>query len=112
MIYSRYSRLFGIPVEILGMLYYGIVFIFYSMSAILRYSVPVNLSLALIALSIIAFLFSLYLTAVQAFLIQHWCTWCLCSAGLCTLIFLLALLIMNEGGSLASLVTADPFFIR
>lgn len=45
----------------------------------------------LLGLSLVAFLFSAYLTFIQAFTLRQWCTWCLISAGLCTLIFALAI---------------------
>ncbi|MGH7460031.1 MAG: vitamin K epoxide reductase family protein [Longimicrobiales bacterium] len=38
-----------------------------------------------------AFGFSAYLTAVEAFLIQAWCRWCVASAIVATLVFLAAL---------------------
>lgn len=45
----------------------------------------------LLALSSAAFLFSAYLTALEAFVIHAWCRWCLASAGVATAIFLLSL---------------------
>ena len=44
-----------------------------------------------LALTTAAFLFSLYLTFIQGFVLREWCEWCLVSAFLCAAIFILAL---------------------
>lgn len=88
---SDYSRLLGIPLEILGMAYYGLVFIIYLFSSVYLYFSgavpPGNLIISMIALSVFAFLFSLYLIGVQLFVLRKWCSWCLVSALISTLIF-------------------------
>lgn len=84
---SHYSKFLGVPVEILGMLYYAVVIVFH----ILAIAYPFIFSVPVVRLSLgissFAFLFSLYLIAVQAFILKEWCTWCLCSAVLCAAIF-------------------------
>jgi uncharacterized membrane protein len=90
-IHSRFSRFMDMPVEILGVLYYTIVVVAYLLflfAPSLAQTVP---SLILFALSALAFLFSLYLIAVQLFILRQWCTWCIISALLCTVIFLAAM---------------------
>jgi len=85
---SEFSKFLGVPVEILGMLYYAAaaaaysVFYFYSGLA-----VPLAV-LGMFGLSSFSFLFSLYLTFIQAFNLRQWCVWCLASAGLSSFIFL------------------------
>ncbi len=85
---SEFSKFFGVPVEILGMLYYAgaaaaySVFYFYSGLA-----VPLA-AFAMFGLASFSFLFSLYLTFIQAFNLKQWCVWCLASAGLSSFIFL------------------------
>jgi len=85
---SEFSKFFGVPVEILGMLYYAVaaaaysVFYFYSGLA-----VPLA-AFAMFGLASFSFLFSLYLTFIQAFSLKQWCVWCLASAGLSSFIFL------------------------
>lgn len=95
-VHSEYSSLFGIPLELLGMVYYGLIAISYAFIILFGYLVPGYTSTALMILSLIAFIFSLYLTAVQAFIIHHWCTWCLFSASISTLICILSLFIFIE----------------
>lgn len=88
-IHSDYSKFLGIRVERLGLLYYsiivlghGIFFFFPEYSN----SLLVNISSAL---SAIAFIFSVYLLSIQAFVLKQWCFWCLISAFLSISIFLL-----------------------
>lgn len=85
---SEFSKFFGIPVEILGMLYYAGVVLAYSV-----FYFRSDLAIPLIAFSMFgltsfSFLFSLYLTFIQAFNLKQWCVWCLTSAGLSSFIFL------------------------
>ena len=94
-IHSDFSRFLGVPVEVLGMLYYGLITIAYAFGIFLTPDfVPPIISLLLISFSVVAFLFSLYLTFVQAFVLKQWCSWCLVSAGLCFLIFGLSRMII------------------
>ncbi|HXK35040.1 MAG TPA: vitamin K epoxide reductase family protein [Candidatus Paceibacterota bacterium] len=83
---SDYSRFLGIPVELIGTGYYTLVAIGYFLG--LFQILPPGFVFLLAVSSLIAFLFSLYLTAIQAFLLRQWCSWCLISAGLSTIIFL------------------------
>lgn len=94
---SSYSKFLGVPVEILGMLYYASVVIFHGfvLASPAAFSVSaVRLSLGL---STFAFLFSLYLISIQAFVLKQWCTWCLCSAALCASIFIVTYLAAPAG---------------
>lgn len=86
---SDFSKFFGIGLEIFGFLYYGVVgfaylglFLFPQLQTPLIYFILVGMSMG-------AFLFSMYLIAIQAFVIRSWCSWCLISAGLSTLILIL-----------------------
>ncbi len=90
-IHSDYSKIIGIPVEILGMVYYTLIGSAYSIIFVLDlWSTPV--ATVLIGISICALLFSVYLVTLQAFVIKQWCTWCLCSALITLIIFLLSYL--------------------
>lgn len=86
-IFSGYSRFFGIPVELLGMAYYLTVAIAYGVFLAIPVDMPQLIVFGVFVLTVAAFLFSLYLTFIQAFALKQWCTWCLISAGLCTIIF-------------------------
>ncbi len=85
--HSDYSKIFGVPVELLGMLYYASVVIFHGATLVAPSFVSVGMIRGALVLSACAFLFSLYLVSIQAFVLKQWCTWCLFSAGTCVFIF-------------------------
>lgn len=89
-VHSDYSTLFWIPLEFWGMWYYGITVVAHSALLFAPHMASDFLIATLLLLTLIAFLFSMYLTSLQAFVLKEWCTWCLISATLCTLIFILA----------------------
>ncbi|MEK7569476.1 MAG: vitamin K epoxide reductase family protein [Patescibacteria group bacterium] len=98
---SDYSKFFGIPVEILGMIYYGFTSLSYLFLIFAPSSYPIFLSGTSIALSAVAFIFSLYLMFILAFVLRRGCSWCILSAILCTLIFILTVILYHLGwGSL------------
>ncbi len=89
-IHSEYSEFFGLPVEVLGMLYYAAIAIAYGVFSFYPEFASIQATFWVLALTTIAFLFSLYLTFIQGFVLKEWCEWCLTSAGICTAIFLFA----------------------
>ena len=92
---SDYSTLFGIGLEVYGLLYYGMVTVAYTaMYFYPEFHVPLAY-LPILGVSIGAFLFSLYLTGVQAFKIKSWCTWCLTSAAISTTIAIVSFIKIN-----------------
>ncbi len=95
-LHSKYSTFFGIPLEILGITYYTIVAVAYGFFLFLPHGpLPIG-ALLLTTLSFVAFIVSIILICIQAFLIKHWCTWCLMSAGLSILIALLSILTLSN----------------
>lgn len=89
---SDFSSFLGIGLEIYGALYYGLIALIYSTLIFFPELKNEMLMFILTGASIGAFLFSLYLTFVQAFLIKTWCSWCLMSAGISTAIFIFAMI--------------------
>lgn len=73
--YSEYSKTLGVPNPVAGLFMYVAVLVF---TLLFFYSItpfwPVTLIVA------IGFLFSLYFTALQAFVLKAFCTWCVLSA--------------------------------
>jgi uncharacterized membrane protein len=69
---SKYAQLLGVPVAVLGLAAYASVFA----TALLR-APAAALAGGTIALAGLAF--ALYLLAVQAFVLDAYCTWCLAS---------------------------------
>lgn len=101
-IQSDYSKFLGVPVEILGLLYYALIAVGYGF--VIADSIFEWFDVFLLIASAFAFLFSLYLTSIQVFALKKFCTWCLLSASFCLAIFAISL-----GGSLEIVI---PFFIQ
>ena len=82
---SDYAELAGIPVPVLGLLgYAGLL-----TAAILPG--PLGRALGLFT-AVVSFAFSAWLTAVEAFILEAWCAWCVASAILVTIATVLAIL--------------------
>ena len=92
---SDYSKLFGIGLEVYGLLYYGLITASYFITHVRPELHVPAFYMPLLMISTGAFLFSMYLTAVQAFKIKSWCTWCLTSAGISTLIAIVSYIKIN-----------------
>lgn len=54
-----------------------------------------GVSFILITASMVAFVFSMYLTAIQAFILKEWCSWCLGSAIVSLGIFIASVIKLN-----------------
>jgi len=80
-----YSKIYGIPVSLIGVAGY----LFLGLGAFLKLRQPKDkgLTLFLVLASLAGFAFSLYLTGIEAFVLETWCLLCLTSQ----LIILLAL---------------------
>jgi len=90
-VHSRWSRFLGIPLERWGIGYYGLVaflYLIFILAPQTRHSAMIGL--AALA-SVFAFIFSGYLTYIQAKHLKNWCILCLASA-LCSSVIFLALL--------------------
>ncbi|HLD81580.1 MAG TPA: vitamin K epoxide reductase family protein [Patescibacteria group bacterium] len=92
---SDYSKFFGIPLEILGCAYYALMGLSYLFIGVTNGNLPQLWILLLMAMTLVAFFFSLYLTFIQAVALKQWCTWCLGSAGVSTMIFFLSVTASN-----------------
>lgn len=90
-IHSDYSKILGIPVEVLGMIYYFFISSSYIVISIFGFWSS-YVSVALVGVSMCSVLFSIYLVSIQMFVLKHWCIWCLSSAFVSILIFILSFL--------------------
>jgi uncharacterized membrane protein/thiol-disulfide isomerase/thioredoxin len=90
---SEYARLFGIlPVGVLGLLGYAAILVAWFTSRFGGGKLASAASLALLGMSLIGTLFSIYLTFLEPFVIGATCAWCLTSAIIMTTLFWLAVL--------------------
>jgi uncharacterized membrane protein len=82
---SPYARLFGVlPIGILGLAGYSTIAIAWIVSRVGRGAVARLAPVALLVLTLIGTLFSLYLTVLEPFVIGATCIWCLSSAVIMT----------------------------
>jgi uncharacterized membrane protein len=88
---SPQSALFGIPVSVLGLGAYLALLALAVTGVQPRFVRDRRIALAIAAISGVGVLFSAYLTYVEARVIYMWCQYCVISAILVTLIFLLSL---------------------
>ena len=88
---SEYSTIFGFPVEMLGVLYYAFIAALYSFEIWGPSPFYIPIIFAAVGLSAVGFLMSLYFTWLQLGVIKKWCTLCLGSALISTIIFILSL---------------------
>lgn len=89
---SHYSRFAGVEVSLIGVIGYLGLLVLSLMSLQPAAAPRRGLALALAILSGIGVVFSGYLTAMELFVIHAICRWCVGSAVIITLFFLLALL--------------------
>lgn len=84
---SAYSKIAGIPVSVLGMLYYVTV-----LTLAMYYADKKKKSTLLLlhGITILGFGMSLWFLFAQAFIIKAWCMYCLFSATTSTLLFVFA----------------------
>jgi uncharacterized membrane protein len=87
---SSYATFLGLPVPFIGLFGYVILFGL-AMTGVRGAWDDRRTAVGLLALATIAFGFSMYLTAIEAFVIGAWCRWCIVSAVIATLIFLCSL---------------------
>ncbi len=84
---SPYSQLFGVPLAVYGIAFYALVFIVAAFELVV---VDQLLRRALQGLALIGLLFSIGATALQVFVIEALCVYCLTSAFLALFTFLAA----------------------
>ena len=88
---SAYSHMGGLPVPIYGILMYGFLVLLLFLYPLLPPTFARLSQRGVLLISGAAFVFSIYLTGLEAFVIHSWCIWCVLSALLVTAIFLISL---------------------
>ena len=89
---SKYATIAGIPIETLGIAYYLFIIVSHLGLIFLPWTVtPFVLNTGFL-ISFSAVCFSTYLIYVQAVILKEWCSWCLTSAFLSVIIFILTIL--------------------
>jgi len=90
---SKYNNVFGVPLEIGGMLYYFVVMVLTVLfiAGIVGFN-SVSIPFVLISLGAVGVIFSIYLVYVQGVILKDWCQYCLASAAISLLIFIVEIL--------------------
>ncbi len=87
---SRYSKVFSVPNEVIGMLYYALISI---ITLILILYIPVGILIqGRLMIVGLAALYSIYLTSIQLFVLKELCEYCLAVNIINIAIFILLLL--------------------
>ena len=99
---SRWSVFLGIPVATWGAGFYATMLVLTIAGLQERYADSRGLSLAMVLLTGWGVVFTAWLNYLEAFVIHAWCEWCLFSAGMVLLLFVLAVLDYRDtAGSVA-----------
>lgn len=97
---SRWATLFGMPVATWGVVFYVAVLALSLWGLSDAMSDSRRISVALTVMAGTGVLFSLWLTYLELFVIHAICQWCVMSAILVTVLFVLAVLDLREVGAL------------
>jgi uncharacterized membrane protein len=88
---SKWSRLAGLPVAFWGVGYYLAVLVLAIVGTLPQFQDSRGIARSLFYLSSTGLLFSAYLTSLELFVIHAICMWCVISAVIATLIFVLSI---------------------
>lgn len=89
---SRWSVFLGLPVATWGLGFYALMLVLSIVGIQPRYADSRGLSLTVLLLTGWGVLFTAWLNYLEAFVIHAWCEWCLGSAAMVLLLFILAAL--------------------
>lgn len=94
---SKWARFLGIPVAGWGVAWYMATFAMAVASIQGRFADSPGISLALLVMTTTGLIFSAYLTWLELFVIHAICQWCVVSAVLVLVMFILTVLDYREG---------------
>jgi rhodanese-related sulfurtransferase/uncharacterized membrane protein len=100
---SSYAHLFGLPLPAFGVANYAVLALLILAEDLVSARLGRAIQYTVAGISGAGFLFSIYLTSLQAFVIHAWCAWCDVSALVVTSIFVLSLFELRQ-----PLAPADP----
>jgi uncharacterized membrane protein len=93
---SGYADFLGLPVALYGVVGYAALFVVSMMAVRQPHTSHRHLDRTVAVLSSLGFLFTLYLTALELFVIHATCRWCLGSAAIITAIMVLSVAPMRR----------------
>ncbi len=92
---SRYSELFGIPVAIFGLATYLLIIAILLLKSRSEF-LQENGTMAIFGISLIGVIYSAYLSYLEEYVIHAWCPYCVVSAIMITIIFVLSVLHLKQ----------------
>lgn len=97
---SAYASILGIPLPVLGLVSYTVLLVLVFLQA--KFSVKevqwaAYTALAIFGISLVGVLYSAYLTYIELFVIYAICRWCVASAVIMVVFFILSILNLNYG---------------
>jgi uncharacterized membrane protein len=93
---SKWSKFLGLPVAAWGLLFYLDVFLIAVVGTLARFQDEPVISIVLVAEAAVGVLFSAWLTYLELGVIHAICIWCVTSAVVVTVIFLVSVWDMND----------------
>jgi uncharacterized membrane protein len=96
---SVYSQIAGVPIALLGLLAYIALFVLTMARGRVPEDLNAHIPLAVFGISLIGVLFSAYLTYLELFVILAVCKWCVGSAVIMTVFFLLSVFEVGAASS-------------
>ena len=93
---SKWAKFMGAPVAGWGVAYYVGLFVLAIVSTGEKYADSIGMSKVLVFVATTGFLFSLWLTYLELFQIHAICQWCVVSAIIVTVIFIMTLVDLRE----------------
>jgi len=93
---SRYAELFGIPVAFYGVAGYAALMGLGLAGLQARFAADRRVGVLLATLATVGLAFSLYLTAIELFVLHEICRWCVVSAVTMTAIWVLSILGLRQ----------------
>ncbi len=87
--HSYYSQIAGLPIVYLGFVGYVSILAVLLLDGRIPFFTERG-RLILFALTLFGFLYSLFLTSIEAFVLHKWCLWCMGSATAMTLLFVMS----------------------
>ena len=88
---SSYAHLFGLPLPAFGVANYVVLGLLIFAEVLVSSRLAQVIGWIVAGISCVGFLFSIYLTSLEKFVIHAWCAWCVVSALVITSIFILSL---------------------
>lgn len=107
---SRWSVFLGLPVATWGLGFYAVMLALSIAGIQPRYAESRGLSLTVLVLTGWGLLFTAWLNYLEAFVLHAWCEWCLGSAAMVLLLFILAALDWRDTatGIQGAALSAEP----